>query len=163
MKFITEEAQAQIVDDLAEAVLSGTIARSTITATINAYSQASEVEFEDVAEVAEEVEAVVSIVESIKNGLTLEEACAKLDLSEKVVKKVSVADRLNGGSLISKQLDRATRARKAAQNTGLSKSKRLRTARKAAKTRKRQKGTSKERKANKLRAKSMKKRDQMGL
>lgn len=89
--------------------------------------------------------------------------CVEHELSEKLVKKVSVANRKKGGSLISKNKDLKTRKRRASQTTGLSKSKRQRTARKAAKTRKRQKGTSVDRKAKKLRAKSMKKRKQMGL
>lgn len=163
MKFITEDAQAQIVDDLAEAVIDGVIERSSVPATIKAFSEANDIAIQDIDEMVEEVDVVIGVVEAIERGLTVEDACVELKLSEKMVKKVSVADRKAGGSLISKKKDRKTRARKASQTTGLSKSKRQKTARKAAKTRKRQKGTSVDRKAKKTRAKSMKKRKQMGL
>lgn len=82
------------------------------------------------------------------------------ELIERIVKRVSMTDRKAGGSLVSKVKDKKTRARKATQTTGLSKSKRVKTARKAAKTRKRDKAG--QRKANKKRKKSMKKRDQLG-
>lgn len=91
------------------------------------------------------------------------ELAESFEINEKLVKRVSVASRKSGGSLITKVKDRNTRKRRASQTTGLSKSKRQKTARKAAKTRKRQRGTSVERKAKKTRAKSMKKRKQMGL
>lgn len=83
------------------------------------------------------------------------------ELFERIVKRVSVTSQRAGGKLVTRMKDRETRARRATQTTGLSKSKRNRAARKAAKTIKRDKAG--QRRANKKRKKSMKRRDQMGL
>ena len=163
MKFISESVQTQIVFDLVEAVDSGIIERSAISATIKAFAESADVGVHSNSEITDEVEIVLDVLNAVEDGLTFEEACEEFDLSEKLVKKVSAADKKAGGSLISKRTDRKTAKRKASQTTGLSKASRHKSAVKAAKTRKKAKGTSSDRKAKKLRAKSMKKRSQMGL
>tara|TARA_R110000851_G_scaffold78053_11_gene172217 strand:+ start:1584 stop:1832 length:249 start_codon:yes stop_codon:yes gene_type:complete len=77
------------------------------------------------------------------------------DIDEAIVKKV------NSDGSISKVLDKKTRARKATQTTGLSKSKRRLIAKKAAKTKK--KDLSGQNKANRKRKKTLKKRKNLGL
>lgn len=77
------------------------------------------------------------------------------ELDEKIVKKVA-----SDGS-ISKVLDKKTRARKATQTTGLSKSKRRLIAKKAAKTKKKDLGGVM--KANRKRKKTLRKRSNLGL
>ncbi|QIW90374.1 UNVERIFIED_ORG: hypothetical protein GCAPEGMB_00027 [Vibrio phage V07] len=163
MKFISEAVQEKMVEDLVEAVLGGHLDRQDISDTIKAFAEAEDIGVHSNKDITDEVNVVLDVLSSLENGSTFEEACAEFNLSEKLVKQVSVANQKAGGPLISKRIDRKTASRKATQTTGLSKSKRQKTARKAAKTRRRQKGTSAERKANKLRKKSLKKRKQMGL
>ncbi|AGB07001.1 hypothetical protein [Vibrio phage XZ1] len=163
MKFISEAVQEKIVEDLVEAVLGGQLDRQDISDTIKAFAEAEDIGVHSNKDITNEVEVVLDVLSSLEDGLSIDEACEKFELSEKLVKQVSIANKKAGGSLITKRKDRKTRARKATQTTGLSKSKRQKTARKAAKTRKRMKGTSADRKAKKLRKKSMKKRQQMGL
>ncbi|AUR85742.1 hypothetical protein NVP1081O_007 [Vibrio phage 1.081.O._10N.286.52.C2] len=163
MKFITEAVQDKIVEDLVGAVSEGHLERSEISATIKAFAESEDIGVHSNKEITHDVEVVLDALSSLESGLTFEEVCENLNLTEKLVKQVSVAKKKAGGSLINKRVDRKTAKRKATQTTGLSKAARTKSARKAAKTRKRAKGTSSDRKAKKLRAKSMKKRTQMGL
>lgn len=163
MKFISETVQEKIVEDLIEAILEGHLDRQEISATIKKFAEAEDIGVHSNKDITDDVEIVLDVLSSLENGLTFDEACEKFELSEKLVKQVSIANKKAGGSLISKRVDRKTAARRATKSTGLSKSKRQKTARKAAKTRRRMKGTSADRKSKKLRAKSIKKRKQMGL
>ncbi len=162
--------QKQIIDEQIQAHLKDGDTQSDVANIISVVTGGKELS-EDETELYAYImqQATLHLDEGVFEELDYELDEAELELAEefqineKLVKTVSVANRKAGGSLVTKKKDRETRKRKASQTTGLSKSKRQKTARKAAKTRKRQRGTSVERKAKKSRAKSMKKRKQMGL
>ncbi|CAM0035132.1 head scaffolding protein [Vibrio phage F86] len=162
--------QKQIIDEQIQAHLKDGDTQSDVANIISVVTGGKELS-EDETELYAYImqQATLHLDEGVFEELDYELDEAELELAEefqineKLVKSVSVANRKAGGSLVTKKKDRATRKRRASQTTGLSKSKRQKTARKAAKTRKRQRGTSVERKAKKSRAKSMKKRKQMGL
>ncbi len=161
MKFISEAVQDKMVEDLVEAVLDGHLDRQDISDTIKAFAEAEDIGVHSNAEITNSVNVVLDAISSLEDGLSFEEVCEKFNLNERMVKSVSVGRQKLGGPLIKRQKDRETRKRKATQTTGLSKSKRVKTARKAARTRKRD--VSGKRIANKKRKKSLKKRKQLGL
>lgn len=150
-------SELQVVLDTIECVLDESITTADVETAIRGFAESNDFECD-----SSELALIVSLTIECINGEIddVESHLADRGLSEAIVKKVSMANRKAGGSLVTRQKDRQTRARRATQTTGLSKSQRRKIARKAARTRKRDK--SGQRKANKMRQRSMKKRRSMG-
>ncbi|CAL9955305.1 head scaffolding protein [Vibrio phage D479] len=170
MKFITESQEQQTIEDMVESVVIGSIDKEQVHKELFDYAEQHELGAYSHKSIVESVNLTVQVLEAMADGLCdldsvdsfLEAFADEYGLDEATVKRVSVASKRSGGKLVTKVKDRKTRARKAASTTGLSKSSLRKRARKAAKT-KRRTGGSQKKKSQRLRAKSMKKRKQMGL
>lgn len=170
MKFITESQELQIIDDMVESVATGLIDREQIHKTLFDYTEQHGLAAYSHKSIVNSVDLTVQVLEAIAEGLCdldsvdefLQAFAEQEGLDEAMVKRVSVASKRNGGKLVTRIKDRKTRARRATATTGLSKSKRKKSARKAVKT-KRRIGAGKKKKSQRLRQKSLKKRKQMGL